>query len=494
MASITPRKNKDGSITSYTIRVYHGYDGSGKRLKPYTMSYKPAPGMTTRQIEKEVQRQALKFEEQIKNGYAIDNRQTFAEYSEYVLKCKEENGIKHRTIERYRELLLRINAGIGHIKLADLRPQHLSAFYSQLRQAGVRKGNGRAFPAIDIKIFAANKGMTKEMLSKQSGVSLTTLTAVFNSKHISEKGAKQIAEALSAPVGMLFKIEEDNRPLSEKTVQEHHRLISTILSQAEKEMLIPYNPAEKVVNKPKAERKQEVNYFELSELEHIRECLNNSPLKWRVITHLLIVTGCRRGEIAGLKWSAVDFERRELHICNNLLYSKEWGVYEDTTKTATSDRIVTLPHETMSLLREYRDYWEQTRALFGSKWNSFLTIKDGNGIEQTEKADFLFIREDGDKAGYPMHPDSITDWLNKFSERNELPHINPHAFRHTLASVLCLNGVDMTTISKWLGHKSVSTTMSFYEHILDKGRERVVDCVSDVILNSGSNDKAEKKA
>ena len=92
-----------------------------------------------------------------------------------------------------------------------------------------------------------------------------------------------------------------------------------------------------------------------------------------------------------------------------------------------------------------------------------------------------------------MHPDSITDWLKKFSDKNDLPHINPHAFRHTLASVLCLNGVDMTTISKWLGHKSVSTTMNIYEHILDKGREQVVNCVSDVILNPGT-DKTEKKA
>lgn len=58
MANITPRKNKDGVITSYTIRVYHGYDKTGKRLKPYTMSYKPDPNMTARQIEKELNRQA----------------------------------------------------------------------------------------------------------------------------------------------------------------------------------------------------------------------------------------------------------------------------------------------------------------------------------------------------------------------------------------------------------------------------------------------------
>ena len=55
MPSITPRKNKDGDIISYTIRVYHGYDSQGKRLKPYTMTYKPAPNMTAKQIEKELQ-------------------------------------------------------------------------------------------------------------------------------------------------------------------------------------------------------------------------------------------------------------------------------------------------------------------------------------------------------------------------------------------------------------------------------------------------------
>ncbi len=48
MVNITPRKNKNGEITSYTIRVYHGYDSKGKRLKPYTMSYKPAPNMTAK--------------------------------------------------------------------------------------------------------------------------------------------------------------------------------------------------------------------------------------------------------------------------------------------------------------------------------------------------------------------------------------------------------------------------------------------------------------
>ena len=127
---------------------------------------------------------------------------------------------------------------------------------------------------------------------------------------------------------------------------------------------------------------------------------------------------------------------------------------------------------------------------YGTKWNYYISVPDGKGVEHKEKADFLFIREDSGKIGYPINPDSINDWLNKFSERHGLLHINPHAFRHTLASVLCLNGVDMTTISKWLGHKNVTTTMNIYEHILENGREQVVNCVSDVIF--GGADKQNK--
>lgn len=72
MANIAPRRNKNGEITSYTIRVYHGYDSEGNRLKPYTMSYKPAPGMTAKQIERELNKTVVMFEEQCRQGITLD--------------------------------------------------------------------------------------------------------------------------------------------------------------------------------------------------------------------------------------------------------------------------------------------------------------------------------------------------------------------------------------------------------------------------------------
>lgn len=163
----------------------------------------------------------------------------------------------------------------------------------------------------------------------------------------------------------------------------------------------------------------------------------------------------------GLKWSAVDFEKRALHIRNNLLYEAEIGVYQDTPKTVTSNRIVILPDETFELLEKYHNWWQKLRKDCGASWHEYIQIPDGKGEIHEEKADFLFLQEKNmEKLGYPMNPDSITDYLDKFSKREGLPHINPHAFRHTLATQLGFNGVDIVTISKWLGHNNATTTVN----------------------------------
>lgn len=341
------------------------------------MTFKPAPGMTRRQAEKEVQRQALLFEEQCRQGYAPDNRQTFAQYAAYAMQCKEQAGRKRRTLERYQDLLQRINAGIGHIKLAELRPQHLTAFYNQLRQAGVRTSSGVAAPIADFRAVMAQKQLTRERLAACSGVSPTTITSLCKGNRIQAQCAEKLADALEMDKAALFSFQVSTKPLAEKTVLEYHRLIASILAQAEKEMLVPYNAAEKVVNKPKSARSHPVNYFQPEELERIRDALEQEPLKWQVITHLLLVTGCRRGEIMGLKWSAVDLQAGALRIENNLLYSRKLGVYEDTTKTETSARVIRIPEETAQLLHRYREEYKRTQRVpkwFAVQWKTAQNI------------------------------------------------------------------------------------------------------------------------
>lgn len=243
-------------------------------------------------------------------------------------------------------------------------------------------------------------------------------------------------------------------------ILEHHRLIHTILAQAEKEMLVQYNAAAKATP-PKAAKK-EVNYFQPEDIVRIREALDQEPLKWKVATHLLLITGCRRGEIMGLRWDRVDFANSKIKIDTNLLYSAKRGIYEDTTKTGTV-RFIKLPAETMELLRQYRRWYMELRFKNGDRW---------------QDTGFLFVKENGE----PMIPDGITAWLSDFSKRHDLPHINPHAFRHTMASILINSGKDVVSVSKRLGHAKVSTTTDIYSHIIMEADEQASECLADVML------------
>lgn len=457
MATIEKLTGKSG--TSYRITVSGGFDTSGKRIR-HRMNYKPAPGMTERQIKKAVERAAADFERSIEQGYALDNRQTFAEYAAYVIDLKERTGVRATTLDRYRGLLERVNAAIGHIKLADLRPQHLNAFYKNLAEPGLRAGSGSATVKIDLAAWLKTNKISRAKIAEKAGVSAATMGVAVRGEAIRTDKAEAIAGAMGKKVTDVFTIEQNRAPLSEKTVLEHHRLISTILAQAEKEMLVPYNAAAKATP-PKVE-KHDPNYFQPEQITAILDALEKEPLKWRLTTHLMIVTGCRRGEIMGLQWDKVDFERNRVKIDKSLVSSKSKGIYLGNTKTSDI-RYLNLPAETMDLLRLHKREQLRLQIANGDRWMN---------------TGFVFTQDNGQH----MNPDSITCWLREFSARHNLPHINPHAFRHTVASVLLANGTDIVTVSKQLGHASVNTTENFYSHIIEENKAKASECIADVLL------------
>ncbi len=394
MANIQERRNKDGKLISYSVRVHRGRGPDGKQLKPYTATFEVSPTWTEKSARKKAEAFAATFEKECKEGTVSDSRLKFAEYCDYVIDLKEQRGAKHSTIVLYRGLTTRIYPQIGHIKLKELRADHLNTLYSLLAQLGQNKRTGGG--------------------------------------------------------------------LSPKSITEHHRLISTVLDQAEKEGLVPFNVAGKATL-PKMQ-KREVNYFQPEQVAAIRDALESEPPKWRALVHLFLITGARRGEVLGLKWDKVDFEGSKIHICNSVLYSADIGIYESSPKTATSNRFITLPTETMQLLRKYQAWQTKERFRLGGYY---------------EDQGFLFAQDNGK----PMHPDTVTTWLNRFSKRHGLPHINPHAFRHTMASMLYFNGVDSVSISKRLGHAQVSTTADIYAHVMEEADQKNADILADVFLN-----------
>ena len=457
MATIEKITGKTG--TTYRITVSSGFDTSGKRIR-HRMTYKPESGMTARQIEKSVQRAAADFERSIEQGFALDNRQTFAEYANYVLDLKERAGLKTKTLDRYKELLIRINQAIGHLKIADIRPQHLNSFYKNLSEPGIRIGNGHATAKIDLAAWMKANKKSRAAIAAASGVSASTVSTAARGNPIQEGKAAAIAQAMGKKLTDVFTVKQDSDPLSDRTVLAYHRLISIVLAQAEKEMLVPYNAAAKATP-PKATKKAP-NYFQPETISEILKALEAEPLKWRLITHLLLVTGCRRGEIMGLKWEKVDFQKSRITIDRALIVSPSKGVYESSTKTSDI-RYLNLPRETMDLLKQHRR--EQ------------LLLQFANG-DRWRHTGYVFTQDNGEH----MNPDSITGGLLDFSKRHGLPHINPHAFRHTVASVLLANGTDIVTVAAQLGHASASTTENFYAHIIEENKAKASECIADVLL------------
>jgi len=395
MANIKERRNKNGKLISYSIRVYRGRSADGKQLKPYITTFDVEPTWSEKTALKKATAFASIFEKECKDGIKADNRQRFDCYCDYVINLKEQRGVKNSTIARYRELTKRIYPSIGHIKLCDLRVDHLNDLYTTLSKSGLNKHTGGK--------------------------------------------------------------------LSSKTILEHHRLISTVLEQAFKERLLTFNVSKQA--QPPRLTKKDVNYYQLDDIEKINNALEHENYKWRMLIHLLLTTGARRGEILGLKWDKVDFNKGQIYICNNLLYIPEYGVYEDTPKTKNSIRYITLPTETITELRLYQI--EQRKEF--SK----------NGVPYNDKG-FVFTQYDGK----PLHPDSLNNYLSKLSKKYGLPHINAHAFRHTMASLLYFNGMDSVSISKRLGHAQVSTTADIYAHIMKQADEKNADILSKVLYKN----------
>lgn len=124
---------------------------------------------------------------------------------------------------------------------------------------------------------------------------------------------------------------------------------------------------------------------------------------------------------------------------------------QNTKKSKTKSRILKLSPQTIELLKQWKEEQERQKENCAELW-----------IEES----FVFTTD----YGGHMHPDSITAWYNTFSEQRGLPHIHPHAFRHTAATLMLSSGIDITTVAGELGHSKPTTTANVYSHVIDKQR------------------------
>lgn len=468
MANLQARYDRSGKLISYSVRVYRGRDLSGRQLKPYCTTFRVQPTWSEATARKKAQQFAAIFEQRCKQGDTADARLTFAEYSEEILRRKEKAGIlKHSTATRYRELTERIYPVIGGTRLQDLRPHHLNALYEQLGAVHLSSVRAVARPTLQkavqeralgagaapalVQAVCLGQPLSLARMNQASGVSSSSISTMLHGRSVLAAKAELLAGALGYPLSVLFTVTDHYQPLAPKTILEYHRYISSVLAQAKKEALVPYNAAARAT--PPKLRRKEANCLQPETVRKFLSALTQEPLQYQLFGQLLLYTGARRGELLGLKWKCVDLANRRLFICNNVLYTAQHGIYEDTPKTQNAFRWLVIPDHIIPLLRRHKKAQR-------------LAAQQNAGYK---KLDFVFAQENGS----PWHPDSVNDWLKRMEKKYSLPHLNPHAFRHGLASALLYQGVDPVTVSRHLGHAQVSTTENIYAHIFMPSQDRV---------------------
>lgn len=345
---------------------------------------------TVHGTKKDAEVELAKFVTEVQNGLVIDGKSL--KFSEFTEIWKRDYGSKElapSTYKRYcRMLETRLLPYFGHFYINKIKPTDIMKFYDLLEK-------------------------DTQLVRKKCN-----------------NGAKT------------------KKPLSGKTILEHHRLLRAMLHKAVYWQLIVTNPAERV-QPPKARKPKRRSYDDEQTkilLENL-ELLSSEDTKYKVAIILTVFTGVRLGELMGLEWQDVDFKNGIISINRSSQYLSDMGVFTKVPKTESSIREIAIPEFIISLLEEYKLWYEEQKSIYDELWMN---------------SDRLFVQADGK----PMHPSTISKWFVKYVGQIGLPVINFHGLRHTNASLLVAQNIDIAVISARLGHAQISTTLDFYVHPL----------------------------
>ena len=384
MATIRKRGN------SYQIRVSCGYDTKGNQVEQ-SMTWKPNKKMTEKQIEKELNRVAVKFEEDCMNGH-VTATVKFEEFAETWFTEYANLNLRKTSLARTVYLKDRTNAALGHLRMDKITTRDIQKFINSLAQDGVNQKTGGA--------------------------------------------------------------------LAHKTIKHYMSYVSSIFDFAIKMQMLQNNPCRNVAI-PKGTAKER-EFYTVEEVEKLLKLLENEDMKYRVFFNLAVYSGFRRSEMLGLEWKDIDFETGLVHIQRTSNYVADEGMFEDTTKTKSSQRYIKLPPVMLDLLKEFKVEQDNEKAKLGSQW---------------VETDRLFVKWNGE----PMSSTTTYTWLRRFCERNNMRFCNIHSMRHFHTSVLISAGIDVTTVAGQLGHSSSNTTLGIYSHMFEEARVKSCNAITDAL-------------
>lgn len=395
MAWIEKRGNKH--------RVYWYVDGAEARRRKFISFDSPD--------EADAFKKKLEYQHSI--GIIFDPvKMSFGEYLDYWLNIHKDNIAPKTYISYFCEIKNHIKPNLGNIKLLRLTPMQLQNYYSRMLKEGKANSLTRKLEKLDTR----DRHYAKQQIEKM--------------------------------------LEEDKGGLSSTTVNYHHRIIHKALKQAYKWQMVGHNIADAV--EPPKKNRIEIEYMAKTQIHEFISMIKKSADYEIIIT--AIFTGMRQGELLGLCWPCVFFEKGIMRVEQQLQYIPRQGYFFREPKQ-NSQRNIPMPLIIQSALLKHRKKQEQIKAIYqsaGEEYNSF---------------NLVFCTPEGK----PMDGTALTKRFQNLLEKHGLPKMRFYSLRHTFATMCRSAGVHLGDIQDLLGHADISTTKNMYTHIEIEPLQKAID-------------------
>ncbi|MGW7166403.1 tyrosine-type recombinase/integrase [Streptomyces sp. NPDC054884] len=245
-----------------------------------------------------------------------------------------------------------------------------------------------------------------------------------------------------------------NKRLSPLTVTYVHSVLKSALEHAVREDDLPRNVARNV--KTPAPRPRRFKPFTASEARQFLQAASGDRL--HALYELALRTGLRKGELLGLHWEDLDLDAGTAAIQRSLQRTHTGGLTILHTKTRASERRIALPTECVHSLKNHRERQQEERRVAGTAWSD-------SGLVFTTP------------TGRPLDPANLTRHFGRLLNRAGLRRIRFHDLRHSTATLLLEQGVDLVVIKELLGHAHIGVTAGVYAHVRLRLQRDAIDAL-----------------
>ncbi len=253
--------------------------------------------------------------------------------------------------------------------------------------------------------------------------------------------------------------------LAPATIEVVYAFVAAIFRSAVQDRLIVATPCTGI-NLPKREPKR-VKPLATEKVEALRDAL---PERYQALITLAAGTGMRQGECFGVEVDAVDWLRRALRVCQQLVSMPDQAPYIAPLKTPASYRTVPLPQVVVDALAAHL-------AAFPAQAATILdtTVKPD---PRRRTVSFVFMSD----AGRPLRRSRFSDTWRRAARAAGLDDdVTFHDLRHYYASLLIRHGESVKVVQKRLGHKSAVETLDTYSHLWPDSEDRTREAIDNVL-------------